>query len=127
MLNPKQLSFMIDIDQTISADPPALCDLMCALKADGNRVYIVSGNSPNSVSGNTWQEKCDYLNKVGVTQCWDQLVVVSGDIPAQKALWCQEHGIDVAIDNSIPNAKAMIAAGTPLVLVPWATRQKGNK
>lgn len=126
MINPKQLSFVLDVDGTISADPSGFCDLMCALKADGNRVYVVSGDSPDSPSGPTWQSKADYLNKIGVTQCWDQLVVVSGDIPAQKALWCQQHHVDVAIDNSIPNAKALVAAGIHLVLVPWATRQKGK-
>jgi uncharacterized HAD superfamily protein len=130
MLNPKQMNFMIDIDGTIAAAPAIYCDLMCALKADGNRVYILSGNGNNGPSGNTWQEKCDYLNKVGVTQCWDSLTVVTGDIPAQKALWCQEHKVDVAIDNDKNNSKALIAAGVPLVLVPWATRspqKKGKK
>jgi hypothetical protein len=117
------MNFLVDIDGTISADPSGLCDLMCALKASGeNTIYIVSGNGATSTSGNTWQEKCDYLQSVGVTKCWDSLTVVGGDIPAAKAQFCKDHNVDVAIDNSKPNAKAMIAAGVSLVLVPWATR-----
>ena len=122
MINPKVLTFMIDADGTITADVPGFCDLMCALRADGNRVVIVSGSNPDSPTGPTWQSKVAYLQSVGITQCWDELVVVSGDIPAQKALWCQQNNVDVAIDNSKPNANALVAAGLPLVLVPWATR-----
>ena len=57
------------------------------------------------------------------------MVLVSGDIPTQKALVCQEMHIDVVIDNDKQNAQAIIAAGVPLVLVPWATRtpQKGKQ
>ena len=122
MLNPKQMLFMLDADGTITADVPGFCDLMCTLKADGNRVVIVSGNSPDSPTGPTWQSKVDYLQGVGITQCWDELVVVSGDIPAAKAQWCKDNNVDVAIDNSTSNATALVFAGVPLVLVPWATR-----
>lgn len=123
------MNFLVDVDGSISSDPPGFCDLMCALKANGNHVFIVTGSNPDSPSGGTWASKIAYLEKVGVTQCWDTLTVVSGDVPAQKALWCQENKIDVAIDNDKRNAQAMIQAGVQLVLVPWASREpvKGGK
>lgn len=129
MSDAKQLTFAIDIDGTISADPSAFCDLMCALKAGGNIVCILTGTGKGGPSGATMQSKLDYLQSVGVTKCWDNIALVTGDIPMQKALWCQQHNVDVVIDNDKDNAKALIAAGIPLVLVPWATRtpQKGKK
>ena len=118
------LRWMIDVDGTISADPDAVGEVMRALKSGGCYVAIVTGSNPDSPSGPTWQSKVEYLKSVGVTDCWDDLVVVSGDIPAQKAAWFQQNKIDAAIDNNVLNAKAILKAGVPLVLVPWATREK---
>lgn len=124
-----QLRFALDVDGTISGDPEAYRYLMYALRDDDNYILILTGNGANGPSGGTWQSKLDYLEAVGITDCWDDMVLVSGDIPTQKALICQEMHIDVVIDNDKDNAKAIIAAGVPLVLVPWATRtpQKGQK
>ena len=118
--------YMFDIDGTIDANPHHFCRIMCALKAQGDHVSVVSGSGNNPPSGNTFQDKCNYLCSLGVTECWDDLTVISGDIPAGKAKWAQENGCSVAFDNSKANAKALLAAGVPLVLVPWATRVDGE-
>ena len=119
--------YMFDIDGTIDADPHHFCRIMCALKAQGgNTIHVVSGSGNNPDSGNTWQEKANYLSSLGVTECWDTLTVVSGDVPTAKAKFCSDNGVSVAFDNSKANAKAILAAGTPLVLVPWATRLDGE-
>jgi hypothetical protein len=115
---------MCDIDGCISGSPEQFNTILSALKAAGHHVNIVSGDNPKSPSGPTFASKVAYLQSVGVTDCWDQLVVVTGDIPAAKAKWCKENNVQIAFDNSIPNAKAMIGVGVPLVVVPWATREK---
>ena len=119
---------MVDIDGTVSDYPHLLCEVLCSMKAAGDvYVAIVSGASPNSPSGGTWADKAAYLNAQDFTKCWDELVVVSGDVPALKAKWCMDHSVSMAIDNSIPNAKALTDEGVPLVLVPWKSRTKDNK
>ena len=117
-------TILCDIDGTISAAPLQFSNLLGALQEQGNYIAIVSGSNPDSPSGATWQDKANYLQAHGVTDCWDILVVVSGDIPAAKAQWCVDNGVSVAIDNNVQNAKAMVAANVPLVLVPWATKEK---
>ena len=121
------LRIMCDIDGTLNAAVPEMTALLRALHDAGNYVALVSGIDDNPKSGNTWQAKAQYLQSLGVTQCWDDLVVVSGDIPALKSQWCLDNNIDLAIDNSIPNARSLIDIGLPMVLVPWATRNKNDE
>ena len=116
-----------DIDGVISAAPEQMQTIMSGLRNEGHYVALISAiSSSPSASGNTWQSKCDFLNGVGFT-AWDELVTVEGDIPALKAQWCQDHAVQIFCDNDKRNAKAAVAAGIPLVLVPWETRTPQKK
>ena len=117
------LTVMVDIDGTISAAPQQFRDILGSLQNAGYHIVIVSGTNPNSPSGPTWDTKVAYLKDIGFTTNWDELVVVSGDLPQAKALWCQQNNCTVAIDNDKQNAQALVNAGVALVLVPWATRE----
>lgn len=112
---------VVDLDGTISAYPTEMCDLMCALKSTGYTVVILSGSGDDPKSGNTFEDKCDLLKTLGVTQCWDTMVVVGGDIAALKAQWCKENNVSIMIDNNLANCKAALKSGVTLALVPWAS------
>ena len=122
------LTAMYDIDGTLSAQPHIFCQIMCALKAAGWHNAVVSGDNPDSPSGGTFQDKCNYLQSVGITECWDELVVIPSPTPeirAQiKAQWCKDNAVSVMFDNDKGNADAAVVIGVPLVLVPWATRER---
>ena len=115
----------VDIDGTIDANPDEMRSIMGSLMAAGHTVTVLTGTSDEVATETDWQNKYDYLKSLGCGAVWDTLCVVGhevGDLDAQKAKWCAENGIDVLIDNDKGNAKAAIAAGVPLVLVPWASR-----
>ena len=117
-----------DLDGTIAAAPQQFQSLMSALQACGHSVTVLTGTDNVPPTQQDWQEKCNYLTSLGCGQCWDELVVLShppdGDIAPLKAKWLVDHGAEIFIDDNQNNANAAIAAGTPLVLVPWASRSK---
>jgi len=113
-----------DLDNTIDAAPKQMQSMMSAFKAAGYKVVVLTGTE-NEVTETVWQAKANYLNELGCGACWTQLVVLAHgkNGPSEvKAEWCKDNDVDVLIDNSKDNARAAIAAGVPLVLVPWATR-----
>ena len=115
----------VDLDNTIDAEPPRLQSLLSALRAAGHVVVVVTGTAQDVASQNEWNAKADYLSKLGCGACYDTLVVIAspdGSSADLKAKWCDENGVDILIDNSKENAKAAVAVGIPLVLVPWASR-----
>ena len=116
----------VDIDGTLNAAPAQFVGLLSAIKAAGYRVSILTGAADNPITQSTFNDKSNFLNEMGLGQCWDDMTVLSsmGDLAQTKAKWCSDNSVDVLIDNSIPNAKAAVANGIPLVLVPWASRVK---
>jgi hypothetical protein len=116
----------VDIDGTLNAAPEQFVGLLSAIKGAGYRVSVVTGASDNPVTQQTFDDKANFLNELGLGQCYDDMTVISsvGDLAQKKAKWCVDQSVDILIDNSIPNAKAAVASGIPLVLVPWASRVK---
>ena len=115
----------VDLDNTIDATPKEMQSLMTALMAAGHVVVVLTGTAEDVVTQEVWNDKNQYLNTLGCSTCWNQLTVIAspdGSGSDAKAKWCDEHGVDILIDNSKENARAATAAGVPLVLVPWASR-----
>ena len=122
-----------DIDGTIDSAPRAYQSIMSALKASGQTVVVLTGTQGDG--GPTpadFEEKANYLNSLGCgSGVYDQLEVLDGSgkekLPELKADWCAKNGVNVLFDNNKDNAKAALAAGVELVLVPWASRQGGKR
>lgn len=115
----------VDVDGTIDANPDEMRSILSAVKAAGHAVIVLTGTPTDKATQEDWDDKRNYLQSMGCGSCWDKLVVVPhkpGELAEAKAAYCKANGIDVLIDNSKDNAKAAIAAGVPLVLVPWASR-----
>lgn len=110
----------VDIDGTVDADPPVFLSLMQALRAAGHRVVILTGCSADKVEPEDIAQKKEYLQKLGLAEAYDQIVVFGNPTDDLKAEWLKANGAELLIDNDKSNAKA--AAGTCLVLVPWQTR-----
>lgn len=121
------MQIAVDIDGTVDAAPHQFERLLSALRAAGHYVIMLSGSGNHPPSGNSYKTKCNYLSGLGLAECWDELVIVTGDVAQLKAQWCQDNNIHVLIDNSKSNAEAASKAGVALVLVPWATRIAGEK
>lgn len=117
-----------DIDGVISSAPEQMQTIMAGLRKEGHYVAVISACEPGnpSPSGNTWASKCAFLQSVNFT-AWDELVTVEGDVPALKSQWCKDHAVQIFCDNDKRNAKAAVAAGIPLVLVPWESRTPQKK
>ncbi len=123
---------MVDLNGSIDAAPGQFGPLLRALREAGNVVSIVSGvahDTPDDPE-EAFAFKVKQLEGLDCGDCWDDMTVMSikdgPDLAAAKALWCKTNGAAVAIDNNRANAEAIMAAGIPLVLVPWETRT-GNK
>ena len=116
----------VDIDGTINAAPGEFLALMTALKASGVMVTVLTGSADDPVTQKDFDEKVQFLTGLGCGECWYDMTVLGAtgdDLSAAKAKWCDENSVDVLIDNNKDNAKAAVAAGVKLVLVPWATRE----
>jgi len=120
----------VDIDGTAAAAPQQIQELCSSLQAAGHRVSIVTGTANPTASQQDFDEKANYLNSIGMGQSYDDLTVIAhgddGGIANAKAQWCKDNSVDCLIDNSKANAKAAVAIGIPLVLVPWASRVDGG-
>ena len=119
------MKIALDLDNTIDSAPAQFQSLMAGLKAAGHYVIVVTGTGDNVASQKDWDEKAQYLTSLGCGQCWDELAVMAHGgtaIADAKAQWMKDKGVDLFIDNSKDNAKAAVAIGVELVLVPWASR-----
>ena len=130
----------VDLDGTLDSAPDLFLSLLSALKTSGHVITILTGASDKDTTGVNVKEiaaqKKQYLNKLGLSEVYNQLVVLpqAGDIQATKsgdmdlhdlkADWLKENHVDLFIDNDKGNAKAAVKAGVRLVLVPWASRVK---
>ena len=117
------MQIAIDIDGVISSAPEQMQTICAGLRADGHYITVISAiESDPSASGNSWASKAAFLTQVNFT-AWDQMVTVEGNVPKLKAQWCKNNGVQIFCDNNKKNARAAVAAGIPLVLVPWESRQ----
>ena len=120
----------IDVDGTIGATPYQMQEIASALMAAGHRVTVLTGYGDGQVTQAIFDEKANYLNSLGFGQSYNDMTVIANgpgvDLAAKKADYCVSEGVDILIDNSKANAKAAVAAGVPLVLVPWASRVDGG-
>lgn len=107
-----------DVDGTLDANPPVYLSLMQALRTAGHRVVIVTGCSCGKVEPQDILDKTEYLQHLGLGECYDQLVVLADPAPENKAEWLKANHADLLIDNSKENAKLAPC----LTLVPWQTR-----
>ena len=120
---------VLDLDNTIDANPAQFQSIMSALLACGHYVIVLTGTSDATATQQDWQAKCDYLTSLGCSQCWNELVVVShtgGDIADTKAQWLQTNDVHCFIDSTMANAKAANKIGVPLVLVPQGSKIKDS-
>lgn len=109
-----------DIDGTLDADPTDFESLMAALKAAGHQIVVITGASSKKVTQQDYEDKANYLNELGLGNCYDELVVF-GDPPHKaKAKYCKKHNVALLFDNSVKNAK--LASKYCVVLVPWANK-----
>jgi hypothetical protein len=116
-----------DVKGTLDAWPKQLGEVMTALKASGDVIYILTGISADAVAEDDETACRAYLASVGITPAmFDQLVIVPKPHPSNKAAVCVEHHIDVLFDNKKSTAELVTEAtgGTTLCVVPWATREK---
>lgn len=100
-----KLNIAIDFDKTWSAAPDLFNAIGKAIRKDGGKVTILTGNP----------DVKDELKKVGVKgKAYDDVVVVTGssdgpdqdDFGAAKEAWLAENNADFLIDNSAENCVA---------------------
>jgi dTDP-4-dehydrorhamnose reductase len=118
--------FAFDIDGCADAYPREFQAIMQALRSAGNTVQVVTGTHDSPVTQTDLDEKAQYLESLGLAECYDKLVVIShptGDVSQMKADYLQSVGANCLFDNDLSNAASVTAAGI-LVLVPWGSRQK---
>jgi len=109
-----------DLDGTIDTDPGMYQQIMGALQTAGITVVVLTACIGKQLAPNDVDQKAQCLANLGVT-AWDQLIVVSDPVDANKADWLKQNGASLLVDNAKDNAKA--AADICPVLVPWQTRE----
>lgn len=132
----------VDLDGTLDAAPVQFQGLLSALKAAGHTVTVLTGAvvvAGKPVPQDVISAKKSQLNQIGMSEVYNQLVVLpqnpknakvgkskDGDLDLHdaKAEWLQNNHVDIFIDNNVGNAKAATKAGTKLVMVPWASKEK---
>lgn len=116
--------FAVDIDGTISAAPDQMQDMLSALKACGHRISVLTGCSSEPVTQQDFDDKANFLNKLGFGESYDDMTVISnkGNLAKAKAQWCFDNSVDVLIDNNQSNCQQAVKTGIPLALCPWASR-----
>lgn len=106
-----------DLDGTLDSDPVNMGSLLCALRAAGHHVTVLtSAGTPNPTHADL-DEKVTYLRSLGLGSAWDTLVVMPWPPAKHKARWCRKHDVDILIDNNSTNAQ--LASESCTVLVPW--------
>lgn len=113
-----------DTKGTLDAWPKELGEMMTALKAAENIIYVITGISAPHVSEDDVTVAKAYLSKIGITPAmYDHLVVCPAPHPTSKAAAVKEYGIDVLIDNKKATAKKVSKLGC-LALIPFSTEEK---
>ena len=110
----------------MNATPAEFLALMTGLRAAAVEVTVLTGTADPVANQDVFDAKAQYLTSLGLGQCWDSMTVIAAtgdDLSNAKAKWCVDNSCDILIDNDKGNARAAVAAGVALVLVPWATRE----
>ena len=106
-----------DIDGTLSASP-ALCKLMCDLKAHGHKIVVLTGHHSAEITKADKKSKKADLAALGLKGAYDKLHVYPETEVAQcKADYCRKHDVPLMFDNSMRNAS--LAPDSTTVVVPW--------
>ena len=106
-----------DIDGTLSASP-ALCKLMCDLKAHGHKVVVLTGHHSAEITKADKKSKKADLAALGLKGCYDKLhVYPEASVSQCKAAYCKKHDVPLMIDNSMKTASLTDPSTT--VVVPW--------
>ena len=112
-----EIKIGVDIDGTADVDPQVMQSLMSALMAAGHQVIILTGCSSKEPTQQDFDEKAQYLESIGLGDCWDEMVVF-GDPPHKaKSKWVKKNGVDLLFENSASNAK--LASKYCPVFVCW--------
>jgi len=107
------LLICLDLDGTIGAAPEFYKALMEGLQAAGCEVHILTG-SPGVASQEELDAKKAQLDALGVGDCYDKLVVVSGpekDVATGKVAYMGHVGATALVDNEKRNVKAARKGG----------------
>lgn len=94
-----------------------MSSLLCALRAAGHRVSVLTSCAKPNPGQSDLEEKAGYLRSLGLGNAWDTLVVMPWPPAKHKAKWCRKHDVDILIDNNSTNAQ--LASESCTVLVPW--------
>ena len=103
----------IDLDGCISSTPDAMRALMGGLQAQGCEVHVLSG-SPGIATQEELADKKALLDSLGVGDCFDKLIAVSGpekDVAAGKVNYLTHVGAKALVDDRKKNCKAARKAG----------------
>jgi len=103
-----------DLDGTITEWPSYCRALMCALRADGHEVHVLSGWKGEQVTNSVIRDKQALLQALNVAHCYDKLAVVAqpdNDVARQKVEYMRQVGAHVLVDNDKGNCKAAQKAG----------------
>ena len=117
--------FAFDVDGCVDAFPREFQSIMQALRSAGHTVQIVTGTHDVPVTQMDLDEKAQYLDSLGLGECYDRLVVIShpsGDVSQMKADYLESVGAAALFDNDVKNAQAVTGRGV-LALVPWGSKQ----
>ena len=120
--------YAFDIDGTIDADPYLYEQLMGAIVAKGDRVFIITGVPSFTVAPADVDAKQTYLASMGITPAlYSDLIVLpldpGGDTGHSlgKAQALVDNAIECLFDNSKANIKAAAAVGV-LTFYVWNSR-----
>src|SRR5579862_3967892 len=101
--------YSFDVDDTLidkDGKPTVLCEVVEALRADGQAVWAISGNPLAA----------DLLAKAGVSV--DRVVVTPpGDLGQAKATFLKANGAVLHVDNKASFVPAFNAAHIPILIV----------
>lgn len=120
---PNQPPFIwcFDLNNTITDWAVALCAMMCALRNDGYRVIVLTGQAADTITPEIIDAKLGELRKFGAQHCYDQLVVCAapdGDVSDQKVAYMRSVGATGLVDNDKRNIKKAKKAGFLTMKVP---------
>jgi hypothetical protein len=116
----------VDLNDTISAYPEEMGQLMRAYRAAGHEVHVLSGWKAESAGPEALEEKTCQLNDLGVGDAYDKLIVVAdpkNDVAEQKVNYMRHVGSTTLVDNSRKNGKKARKAGF-MALRPQGTKPK---